>query len=89
MAVFCRPTATTSAAEAAGLLASPNPTTEILTLRQPAQTAASLRLLDACSMPWAAPYFASRPPPLRHSFPLRRWLPAFTPRNSWMPRGAF
>ena len=45
MAVFCRPTATTSAAEAAGLLASLNPTTEILTpaparpnRRQPAPT---------------------------------------------------
>ena len=47
MAVFCRPTATTTAAEAAGLLAFPNPATEILTLRQPAQTATSRRLLDA------------------------------------------
>ena len=33
MAVFCQPTATTTAAEAAGLLAFPNPATEILTLR--------------------------------------------------------
>ena len=46
MAVFYRPTATDTAAEAAGFLAFPNPATEILTLRQPAQTAASLRLLD-------------------------------------------
>ena len=44
--MFCRPTATTTAAEAAGFLAFPDPATEILTLRQPAQTAASLRLLD-------------------------------------------
>ena len=47
MAVFCRPTATTAAAEAAGFLAFPNPATETLTLRQPAGAAASVRLLDA------------------------------------------
>lgn len=50
MAVFCRPTATAAATEAAGFLAFPNPTAEILTLRQPAQMAASVRLLlDALS----------------------------------------
>lgn len=47
MAVFCRPTATAAAAEAAGFLAFPNPAAETLTLRQPAHTAASVRLLDA------------------------------------------
>ena len=50
MAVFCRPTATAAAAaaaEAAGFLAFPNPARETLTLRQPAQTAARVRLLDA------------------------------------------
>ncbi len=47
MAVFCRPTATAAAAEAAGFLAFPNPALETLTLRQPARTAASVRLLDA------------------------------------------
>ncbi|MCI1189368.1 serine hydrolase [Hymenobacter sp. DH14] len=47
MAVFCRPTATAAAAEAAGFLAFPNPANETLTLRQPAQTTASVRLLDA------------------------------------------
>ena len=47
MAVFCRPTATSAAAEAAGFLAFPNPATEIITLRQPARTAATVRLLDA------------------------------------------
>ena len=47
MAVFCRPTATTAAAEAAGFLAFPNPARETITLRQPARTAASVRLLDA------------------------------------------
>ncbi|WP_460550398.1 serine hydrolase [Hymenobacter daeguensis] len=47
MAVFCRPTATATAAEAAGFLAFPNPATETLTLRQPAHTAASVCLLDA------------------------------------------
>ncbi|WP_345124843.1 serine hydrolase [Hymenobacter antarcticus] len=47
MAMFCRPTATAAAAEAAGFLAFPNPATETLTLRQPARTAASVRLLDA------------------------------------------
>ncbi|WP_210520734.1 serine hydrolase [Hymenobacter terricola] len=47
MAVFCRPTATAAAAEAAGFLAFPNPATETLTLRQPAKTAAAVRLLDA------------------------------------------
>jgi hypothetical protein len=46
MAVFCRPTATGAATEAA-FLAFPNPATEVFTLRQPAQTAASVRLLDA------------------------------------------
>jgi CubicO group peptidase (beta-lactamase class C family) len=46
MAVFCRPTATAAATEAAGFLAFPNPATEVLTLRQPTQTAASVRLLD-------------------------------------------
>ena len=51
MAVFCRPTATAAAAEAAGFLAFPNPATETLTLRQPAQTAASVRLLDALGRP--------------------------------------
>ncbi|WP_460500357.1 T9SS type A sorting domain-containing protein, partial [Hymenobacter agri] len=33
--------------EAAGFLAFPNPATATLTLRQPAQTTASVRLLDA------------------------------------------
>ncbi len=47
MAVFCRPTATAAAAEATGFLAFPNPAREILTLRQPTQTAARVRLLDA------------------------------------------
>lgn len=47
MAIFCRPSASAAAAEAAGFLAFPNPATETLTLRQPAQTAASVRLLDA------------------------------------------
>ena len=47
MAVFCRPTATAAAAEAAGFLAFPNPATETLTLRQPARAAASVRLLEA------------------------------------------
>ncbi|MBO2011842.1 serine hydrolase [Hymenobacter negativus] len=47
MAVFCRPTATAAAADAAGFLAFPNPAAEVLTLRQPAKTAASVRLLDA------------------------------------------
>ena len=47
MAVICRPTATTAAAEAAGFLAFPNPATATLTLRQPARLAASVRLLDA------------------------------------------
>ena len=47
MAVFCRSTATTAAADAAGFLAFPNPALETLTLRQPAQLAASVRLLDA------------------------------------------
>lgn len=46
MAVFCRPTATAAAAEAAGFLAFPNPAFETLTLRQPAQTTSSVRLLD-------------------------------------------
>lgn len=45
MAVFYQPTAT--ATEAAGFLAFPKPATKILILRQPAQTAANLRLLDA------------------------------------------
>jgi CubicO group peptidase (beta-lactamase class C family) len=47
MAVLCRPTATTAAAEAAGFLAFPNPATDILTLRQPDKTATSVCLLDA------------------------------------------
>jgi CubicO group peptidase (beta-lactamase class C family) len=47
MAVFCRPTATAAAAEAAGFLAFPNPAAETLILRQPAQAAGSVRLLDA------------------------------------------
>ena len=47
MAVLCRPTATTAAAEAAGFLAFPNPAAETLTLRQPAHAAAAVRLLDA------------------------------------------
>ena len=48
MAVFCRPTATAAAAEAAGFLAFPNPAPETLTLRQPARAAAaSVRLTDA------------------------------------------
>jgi len=47
MALFCRPTATAAAAEAAGYLAFPNPATHVLTLRQPAQAATSVRLLDA------------------------------------------
>ena len=47
MAVFCRPTATAATAEAVGFLAFPNPATATLTLRQPAHTAASVRLLDA------------------------------------------
>ncbi|MDO7849640.1 serine hydrolase [Hymenobacter sp. M29] len=47
MAVFCRPTATAAAAEAAGYSAFPNPATETLSLRQPTQTAAAVRLLDA------------------------------------------
>ena len=46
IAVFCRPMATATAAEAASFLAFPNPTIEILTLRQPVQTATSLCLLD-------------------------------------------
>ena len=46
MAVFCRPTAATAAAEAASFLAFPNPTTEILTLHQPACSTATVRLLD-------------------------------------------
>jgi hypothetical protein len=47
MAVFCRPTATNAAAEAAGFLAFPNPALQTLTLRQPAQVATRVRLLDA------------------------------------------
>ena len=47
MAVLCRPTASAPSADAAGFLAYPNPTTATLTLRQPAQTAAAVRLLDA------------------------------------------
>ncbi|MET4076435.1 serine hydrolase domain-containing protein [Hymenobacter sp. UYCo722] len=47
MAIFCRPTATAAAAEAAGFLAFPNPTAELLILRQPGRPAASVRLLDA------------------------------------------
>ena len=47
MAVFYRPSATDTAAEAAGFLAFPDPATETLTLRQSAQTTASVRLLDA------------------------------------------
>ena len=47
MAVLCRPTATAAAADAAGFLAFPNPALETLTLRQPTQAAASVRLLDA------------------------------------------
>ena len=47
MAVLCRPTAATVAAEAAGFLAYPNPAAETLTLRQPAHAAAAVRLLDA------------------------------------------
>ncbi|UOQ97415.1 serine hydrolase [Hymenobacter sp. 5317J-9] len=47
MAVFCRPTATAAAADAAGFLAFPNPATEVLTLRQPAHAAATVRLTDA------------------------------------------
>jgi CubicO group peptidase (beta-lactamase class C family) len=47
MAVFCRPTATATTAATAGYGAYPNPATETLALRQPAQTAASVRLLDA------------------------------------------
>ncbi|MBR7207891.1 serine hydrolase [Microvirga sp. STS02] len=46
-AISCRPTATAVASEAAGFLAFPNPATETLTLRQPAQSAAAVRLLDA------------------------------------------
>ena len=51
MAVFCRPTTTAAAAEAAGFLAFPNPAIETLTLRQPAQTTASVRLLDTLGRP--------------------------------------
>ena len=47
MAAFCRLTAAAAATEAAGFLAFPNPATETLTLRQPAQTAGRVRLLDA------------------------------------------
>jgi CubicO group peptidase (beta-lactamase class C family) len=47
MAVFCRPTATTATSEATGYITFPNPAAESLTLRQPAQTAAYVRLLDA------------------------------------------
>ena len=46
MAVLCRPTAAAAAAAAAGFLAFPNPAAETLTLRQPAQSAAAVRLLD-------------------------------------------
>ena len=47
MAVFCRPTASAAAAEAAGFRAFPNPATETLVLQQPGRAAASVRLLDA------------------------------------------
>jgi len=47
MAVLCRPTATAATAEAADYSAFPNPARETLTLRQPAQQAVSVRLLDA------------------------------------------
>ena len=47
MAVFCRPAAATAAADAGGFLALPNPAIETLTLRQPSQAAATVRLLDA------------------------------------------
>ncbi|MDO7853629.1 serine hydrolase [Hymenobacter convexus] len=47
MAVFCRPTAAAATSEAAGYSVFPNPATEMLTLRQPAQTAAAVRLTDA------------------------------------------
>ena len=47
MAIFCRPTATAAAAEAAGFLAFPNPAAETLTLRQPVQSTTTVRLLDA------------------------------------------
>jgi CubicO group peptidase (beta-lactamase class C family) len=47
MAVFCRPTATAAGTDAAGFAAFPNPATETLILRQPAQTAATVRLTDA------------------------------------------
>ena len=46
MAMFCRPTATAAAAEAAGFLAFPNPAAETLTLRQPVQSTTTVRLLD-------------------------------------------
>ena len=47
MAVFCVPTATAARPDAAGFAAFPNPATETLTLRQPTQTAATVRLADA------------------------------------------
>ncbi|MDQ2772090.1 MAG: serine hydrolase [Bacteroidota bacterium] len=47
MAVFCRPTPSAAAAEAAGFRAFPNPATQILVLQQPGRVAASVRLLDA------------------------------------------
>ncbi|HEX8330847.1 MAG TPA: serine hydrolase [Hymenobacter sp.] len=47
MAVFCVPTAATARNDAAEFAAFPNPATETLTLRQPAQTTATVRLLEA------------------------------------------
>jgi CubicO group peptidase (beta-lactamase class C family) len=47
MAVFCRPTATAAATGTTDFIAFPNPATELLTLRQPVQSVASVRLRNA------------------------------------------
>ena len=85
MAVFRRPTATTTAAEAAGFLAFPNPTTEILTLCQPGRTAASGRPLDAWGRE-AVRQPAAGPEVL---IPVAAgWYRGFRRRSGSMPTGA-
>ena len=81
MAVLCRPTASAAAADAAGFRAFPNPAAETLTLRQPAATAATVRLLDALGretlrQPAAGPETMLAVAALRPGFYTAQWLDA-------------
>ena len=79
--MLCRPTPTSAATKAAAFQAFPNPATEILTLRQPVQTAATVRLLDALGrevgrQPAAGPETTVAMTTLKAGFYTAQWLNA-------------